>query len=102
MTWNLWGRFGPWEARLEAIAATMAEIGPDLCGLQEVWSAGGRNLAAELAGRLGLEWRWGLASQSPGGELGNGNAILSRWPILDGADVPLPVAGEHEGRIAVH
>src|SRR5438552_1836386 len=52
LTWNLWGRFGPWLPRKEAIAATLADVGPDLCGLQEVWSAGGQNLAADLAERL--------------------------------------------------
>ena len=36
LSWNLWWRYGPWEQRREAIAATLAEIGPDVCGLQEV------------------------------------------------------------------
>ena len=39
-----------------AIAATLAEVRPDLCGLQEVWEAPEENLAAELAGRLGMHW----------------------------------------------
>src|SRR5215470_15806791 len=74
MTWNLWGRFGPWLPRREAIAATLADVGPDLCGLQEVWSAGGQNLAADLAERLGMHWRWEMAA----------------------------TAGADEGRVAVH
>jgi endonuclease/exonuclease/phosphatase family metal-dependent hydrolase len=39
LSWNLWWRYGPWERRREAIAATLAQVGPDLCGLQEVWAA---------------------------------------------------------------
>ena len=33
LIWNLWWRYGPWERRRDAIAATMAEVKPDLCGL---------------------------------------------------------------------
>ena len=41
LSWNLWWRYGPWERRREAIAATLAEAEPDLCGLQEVWGRRG-------------------------------------------------------------
>src|ERR1700733_1616967 len=105
MTWNLWGRFGPWQARAEAIAATMAEVRPDVCGLQEVWSAGDRNFAADLAERLGLGWRWAMAATTPTAEdpeVAGGNAILSRWPILGVANMPLPVSEEDQGRAAGH
>ncbi len=84
LTWNLWWRYGPWERRREAIAATLAEVRPDLCGLQEVWGAPGDNSAAELAGRLGMHWCWAAAATGRGQgdqELSIGNAILSRWPI---------------------
>jgi AraC-like DNA-binding protein len=58
LSWNLWWRHGPWERRREAIAATMVEVRPDLCGLQEVWSAPGESLSADLAERLGMHWCW--------------------------------------------
>lgn len=102
LSWNLWWRYGPWEQRREAIAATLSEVRPDLCGLQEVWVGPGGNLAADLAGRLGMHWCWASATQgrSPGGgELSLGNAILSRWPIAAQAGsqpltpAPSPVAG---------
>jgi endonuclease/exonuclease/phosphatase family metal-dependent hydrolase len=121
LTWNLWWRHGPWERRLDAIAATLAELEPDVCGLQEVWAAGEANLAAELAGRLGLNWcysaaarvRPGGASVAPatgpdrdggrdGGGLTIGNAVLSRWPIVRHAEARLPTAEAAEGRVAVH
>jgi endonuclease/exonuclease/phosphatase family metal-dependent hydrolase len=101
MTWNLWWRHGPWQRRLEAIAATMAEVSPDLCGLQEVWEADGQNLAAELADRLGMHWCWAEAVRSRNDEA-LGNAILSRWPITAQAEVRLPSGDIPEGRVAVH
>ena len=106
LSWNLWWRYGPWEQRREAIAATLAEVRPDVCGLQEVWGASGENLAAELAGRLGMHWCWAVAAQGrreDGEELSIGNAVLSRWPIAAQAEVSLPAGGlAQEARVAVH
>jgi endonuclease/exonuclease/phosphatase family metal-dependent hydrolase len=106
LSWNLWWRYGPWERRREAIAATLAEVGPDLCGLQEVWAAPGENLAADLAGRLGMHWCWAAAAKGRGEgneELSIGNAILSRWPIAAHAEASLPAGGlADEARVAVH
>jgi endonuclease/exonuclease/phosphatase family metal-dependent hydrolase len=102
LSWNLWWRYGPWERRREAIAATLAEMEPDLCGLQEVWGAPGENLAADLAGRLGMHCYWAAASREREG-LTLGNAILSRWPITARAQAGLPAGGpDEEGRLAVH
>jgi len=105
LSWNLWWRYGPWEQRREAIAATLAEVRPDLCGLQEVWGAPGENLAADLAGRLGMHWCWAEAAQVSGSgstALFIGNAILSRWPISSHAHTALPVGASDEARVAVH
>lgn len=105
LTWNLWWRYGPWQRRYDAIAATLAEVGPDVCGLQEVWESGGRNQAGDLAERLGMHWCWGPAADGHDRE-GNaaviGNAVLSRWPIAAHEALPLPTANAGEGRIALH
>jgi endonuclease/exonuclease/phosphatase family metal-dependent hydrolase len=106
LSWNLWWRYGPWQQRQPAIAATLEQAQPDLCGLQEVWGADGQNLAAELAGRLGLHWCWAAAAtnRDPGRDgLSIGNAILSRWPISGHTEARLPgdEPGE-EARVAVH
>jgi endonuclease/exonuclease/phosphatase family metal-dependent hydrolase len=49
LTWNLWWRFGPWRQRRDAIAAVLADVQPDVCGLQEVWASPAGHLAAVLA-----------------------------------------------------
>ena len=94
LSWNLWWRYGPWEQRQQAIAATLADVQPDLCGFQEVWGGPEGSLAIDLAGRLGMHWCWaeaGKAHDEDGTELFIGNAILSRWPITAQAAEGLPV-----------
>jgi endonuclease/exonuclease/phosphatase family metal-dependent hydrolase len=91
MTWNLWWRFGPWEARQPAILETLRRVDADIICLQEVWQTrdgadqpGG--FATELgyhcahAADLGLD----LAPESLG------NAVLSRWPITSSESRSLP------------
>jgi endonuclease/exonuclease/phosphatase family metal-dependent hydrolase len=111
VTWNLWWRYGPWEARQKAILAVLRELRPDVVGLQEVWDTGGsgENLAAWLAGELGMHWTWG-ASHDPGfwqrrlGDptVGIGNAVLSRWPVAEQAVLPLPPGAGDGGRTALY
>ncbi|MEV6481292.1 endonuclease/exonuclease/phosphatase family protein [Streptomyces sp. NPDC051576] len=109
VTWNLWWRYGPWEARQKAILAVLRELRPDVVGLQEVWDGGGANLAGWLAGELGMHWAWG-ASHDPGfwqrrlGDpgVGIGNAVLSRWPVAEQAVLPLPPGDGDGGRLALY
>jgi endonuclease/exonuclease/phosphatase family metal-dependent hydrolase len=108
LTWNLWWRHGPWQRRRPAIADTLAELAPDVCGLQEVWGGASENLAAELADRLGMHWCWASMPISPhrqaehGTDISIGNAVLSRWPITARAELPLPVAAGEQPRVVVH
>src|SRR5215213_654791 len=89
LTWNLWWRFGPWERRRPAIAATLADLRPDVVALQEVWGEpGGTNLAAELAAELGYHHAYGGRLSLDGVDFGN--AVLSRWPITSSAPTALP------------
>ena len=110
VTWNLWWRFGPWEVRQKAILAVLRELRPDVVGLQEVWAADGENLAEWLAGELGLHWTWAASPASerwqrrigePGVEVGN--AVLSRWPVVEREVLRLPAPAElDDGRLALH
>ncbi|WP_367322445.1 endonuclease/exonuclease/phosphatase family protein [Streptomyces sp. HUAS ZL42] len=110
VTWNLWWRFGPWEARQKAILAALRELRPDVVGLQEVWAAGGENLAEWLAAELGLHCAW-APSHAPqrwqrrigDATVGIGNAVLSRWPIVAREVLPLPAPEDiDDGRLALY
>jgi endonuclease/exonuclease/phosphatase family metal-dependent hydrolase len=110
VTWNLWWRFGPWQARQKAVLTALRELDPDVVGLQEVWAAGGENLAEWLAGELGLHCAW-AASPAPErwrARLGDpavdiGNAVLSRWPVVDRDALPLPAPADmDDGRLALY
>ena len=61
-TWNLWGRYGPWEARLPVIVENLRTIDADILALTEVWEDDTRSQAGELADALGLH-RTGLRAQ---------------------------------------
>ncbi|MEH0419479.1 endonuclease/exonuclease/phosphatase family protein [Streptomyces sp. B21-083] len=110
VTWNLWWRFGPWEARRKAILSVLRELRPDVVGLQEVWECDGENIAAWIADELGLHWTW-APSETPerwqrriGGEkVDVGNAVLSRWPVVESEAMRLPAPDElDDGRLALY
>jgi endonuclease/exonuclease/phosphatase family metal-dependent hydrolase len=94
MTWNLWWRFGPWEARQPAIAATLARLDPDIVALQEVWDDGTDNQAGLLAAQLGYHHVYASALETDGVRFGN--AVLSRWPITGHEWRPLPAPPDRE------
>ena len=98
VSWNLWWRFGPWEERFPAIVATLRELDPDVCCLQEVWDEGDRNQAAELAEALG-GYHHAYASRIRHDGVAFGNAVLSRWPVTSSEARDLPDGdSDHEGR----
>ncbi len=116
-TWNLWWKFGPWEARQPAILETLQAIDADVILLQEVFGPTADHdldQAASLADALGHHWiattsqtartpfgsdttRTPFGSDTTRTPFGSdtartpfGNAVLSRWPILDRAQRRLP------------
>lgn len=97
VTWNLWWRFGPWEARQPAILETLRGLDADIVTVQEAWStADGQDQVATLAGALGLDAAAAWADKTPTEQVGNG--ILSRWRILRTVRGEVPVAEGHERR----
>jgi endonuclease/exonuclease/phosphatase family metal-dependent hydrolase len=92
LTWNLWGRGGPWEARLRAIAATLDTLQPDVVALQEAWQDRERDQAAVLAAGLGFHHCF--EGRPTAGGVSVGNAVLSRWPIVERDVRPLPAPPE--------
>jgi endonuclease/exonuclease/phosphatase family metal-dependent hydrolase len=81
-TWNVWGRYGPWQEREAAIIATLRDAGPDIVVLTESWSKGEDSQCARLAAPLGLPHHAfsGVQAQEDEAAL-SGVAVMSRWPI---------------------
>ncbi len=90
LTWNVWGRFGPWEARERRIVADLIGAAPDVVVLQESWRTDdGSSQAERLAGELGFgHWFAGTGSLAFDG-WSPVAAIVSRWPIADPVQTPL-------------
>jgi endonuclease/exonuclease/phosphatase family metal-dependent hydrolase len=118
----VWWRFGPWEQREELLADELRRIDADVVCLQEVWAdigaranpvaprveidgPGDTEVATSQAARLAATCRyddhrlsWRYAHEG----VAFGNAILSRWPIVDAVALPLPtVPGFEENRTAL-
>lgn len=103
LTWNLWWRFGDWQARQPLIANVVASVGADVIVLQEAWRVGDVGQPEDLADTAGLShvawsanrqpesWRSRL-SEAPS-DLDCGLAILSRWPIGEIEEIDLPAGG---------
>lgn len=88
VTWNLWWRFGPWEERQPAIRAELLELDPDVVLLQEVWADDDADQADDLAAALGFSVARTVDDE--GRPQRFGNAVLSRWPIVDTEMIALP------------
>jgi endonuclease/exonuclease/phosphatase family metal-dependent hydrolase len=105
-TWNLWGRYGPWPARVPAITESLRAIDADIIALQEVWEDDAHNQAQDLGRALGHDHVVYAHNLERDGAR-SGNAIVSRWPLARTETHLLPrVAGnarddEDEERLAV-
>lgn len=89
LTWNLWWQFGPWRERQPAILHVLREQEADIICLQEVWGQeGGLDQAMWLADELNM---YVVRTEGPWYDgVSQGNAILSRWPIIRSAIHRLP------------
>ncbi len=98
VTLNIWNRQGPWAERLPLIRAGLAELDADLVGLQEVLGFPGLpNQADDIAAGTGFHVHY-VPAWHMGGGLTFGNAILSRFPLLDADSLPLPSPPGHDTR----
>jgi endonuclease/exonuclease/phosphatase family metal-dependent hydrolase len=88
-TWNVWGRYGPWDRRRAAIVETLRSVDADIVGLQEVWDADGTTLAHDIARELGYP-HVTYGRNLDFGTWAAGNAIISRQPFNRTEVVVLP------------
>jgi endonuclease/exonuclease/phosphatase family metal-dependent hydrolase len=91
-TWNVWGRYGPWEARFPVIVENLRAIDADIVALQEVWEDDERSQARLLARALGCTEPVYRANLERDGAR-SGNAVMSRWPISRSDVLVLPRRG---------
>jgi len=79
-SWNVWGRFGPWEEREPVLLHELRELDADIVCLQESWKADDETQSDRLAAALGLEHAVHYGEHEYHGSI-SGQAVLSRWPI---------------------
>lgn len=87
VTWNVWSRFGPWEAREAVLLQTLRGLDPDIVCIQEAWKVGDDTQGARFAEALGMH-HVQVGDLEYEGVI-SGQAVLSRWPITqsDALDV---------------
>ena len=91
LTLNIWNSSGPWEQRRPLIREWIERLSPDLVGFQEVLRGDGIDQAHELLDGMGYHVDYAQASVWWGDKKSAfGNAIGSRWPIVDREEVELP------------
>jgi endonuclease/exonuclease/phosphatase family metal-dependent hydrolase len=102
LTLNLWNTSGPWEARRPRIRAWIDKLDPDLIGFQEVLRApdgAGIDMADEILDGTGYHVDHAAAGKMNGIDFGN--AVASRWRIVDRDEIELPPGDRGEGRCAI-
>ena len=103
MTYNSYGARATSPANaadLDALAEVIRRQDPDFVTLNEVdvfTDRTGKNVhqARDLAEKLGMEWHFSKAIDRDGGEYGD--AVLSKYPILETRSYRLPCAAEQPG-----
>lgn len=102
MTLNLWNRMGPWDDRAVLIRRYIERFEPDIIGLQEVLRGPGFDQLSELFGGTGYVHEFAVEQPFRGdASLEIGNAVASRWPLEDRAELTLPHASDGEVRTAL-
>jgi len=103
LTLNLWHDAGPWPQRRARIAEWIERLDPDLIGFQEALVGDGFDQLSEILGEGSAYYcDFERASDFWGDrDAAFGNAVASRWPILDRNPVKLPDRGDGETRVAL-
>ena len=93
MTLNIWGDH-LWEERKHALVDWFTEIRPDVVALQEATRSPELCEATWLAEQTGMDAVY-AAAYVRSGRSDFGNAVLSRWPIVDSRSLQLTLAGSN-------
>ena len=101
---NLWHDRGPYAERAKRLREWIDRLDPDLIGFQEALRGRGFDQVAELLDGRGYHLDYVCASRFERKGVGTmefGNAIASRWPIIDRETLQLPDAGDAESRARI-
>ncbi len=107
-TLNIWNRSGPWSERLPLIREELARRDLGILGLQEVLrfagaDGSGSSQADDIAEGAGAPYHSAYACGSDlGGGLEFGNALLSRYPIIESDSLALPETSGMTGRCVLY
>ncbi len=104
LTYNVYhGEDANGGSNLDAVGGIINSLQPDLVALQEVDNKTVRakklDLTAELSRRTGMQGVFGKAMDYDGG--GYGEAVLSRYPVIETKNNPLPHTTKAEPRAAL-
>ena len=106
LTLNLWNASGPWPERAKRIREWIDRLDPDLIGFQEAVRQSHFDQVSELLEGRGYDLDYVVASpywqegrEAEAGEVGN--AVASRFPIAERAELRLPDSGDGEKRAAL-
>jgi endonuclease/exonuclease/phosphatase family metal-dependent hydrolase len=110
ITLNIWNNSGPWTERVELIRHELRRLQPDVIGLQEVlrMQPGDRpsdnpesDQAVQIGDGFGYRVAHGTATDCGNGLL-FGNALLSRFPIIEQENFALPGIKTEERRALLY
>ena len=102
LTVNIWHDQGPWPGRARLLKRWIERLEPDLIGFQEILVGEGVDQMRELVGDREYHTDYGPAmTLQDRNDLQFGNAIASRWPIVDREEIRLPDRGDWEKRAAL-
>ena len=99
---NVWHDAGPWPARRARIRDWIERLDPDLIAFQEVLRGEGLDQLGELLD--GTPYHRDYVAAQPswlGRPVAFGNAVASRWPLVDREELVLPDGDEGERRAAL-
>jgi endonuclease/exonuclease/phosphatase family metal-dependent hydrolase len=100
LTLNLWNDQGPYAERTDLIREWIDRLTPDLIGFNEALRTEAWSQVAQLLEGTAYHLEY-VPAQRLGGDREFGNAIASRWPIVDRTSLRLPDAGDGETRAAL-
>ena len=81
VTWNVWGRYGRWADRQDALEAVLSEACPDVVCLVESWSTTESTQPGHVAQRLGMHDTLFVGDRTQD-DWTSGIGIASRWPLV--------------------